>query len=203
MLEEFSGSRPSRIPRTRTALADSGSAPAPSVPSGTNWLVVCRDGRRCSGADALRQAEQNDETRGKQAALPYSRSQTGKGTTRKRSCRYRDCPRDPKPSPVVARKLCSRGASPRAACDQGIATANPIFTWVRLAQRIPLRIVLEAVAEGVVLVAGMTATVEVHARVRSCSASLSLGAIRVTRRAAAPAEGDLLRPAPRTRTPPR
>jgi len=41
------------------------------------------------------------------------------------------------------------------------------------------------------------------ARVRSCSSSLSFGAIRVTRRAAAPAEGDLLRPAPRTRTPPR
>jgi hypothetical protein len=98
---------------------------------------------------------------------------------------------------------CSPGVANAQPNDQGIATANPIFTWVRLAQRIPLRIELEAVAEGVVLVAGMTATVEVHARVRSCSPSLSLGAIRVTRRAAAPAEGDLLRPAPRTRTPPR
>jgi len=39
---------------------------------------------------------------------------------------------------------------------------NPIFTWVRLAQRIPVRIELEAVPEGVVLVAGMAATVEVQ-----------------------------------------
>ena len=45
---------------------------------------------------------------------------------------------------------------------QGVASVNPIFTWVRLAQRIPVRIELEAVPEGVVLVAGMTATVEVQ-----------------------------------------
>src|ERR1700726_4089880 len=44
---------------------------------------------------------------------------------------------------------------------QGLATVNPIFTWVRLAQRIPVRIHIDEVPEGVVLSAGMTATVEI------------------------------------------
>jgi multidrug resistance efflux pump len=44
---------------------------------------------------------------------------------------------------------------------QGLATVNPIFTWVRLAQRIPVRIRIDRVPEGVRLVAGMTATVQV------------------------------------------
>jgi RND family efflux transporter MFP subunit len=59
----------------------------------------------------------------------------------------------------IARAIGVANAQPN---DQGVATVNPIFTWVRLAQRIPVRIELEAVPEGVVLVAGMTATVEVH-----------------------------------------
>src|SRR3984893_9128972 len=44
---------------------------------------------------------------------------------------------------------------------QGLATVNPIFTWVRLAQRIPVRIKIDQVPEGVRLVAGMTATVQI------------------------------------------
>jgi multidrug resistance efflux pump len=44
---------------------------------------------------------------------------------------------------------------------QGVATVNPIFTWVRLAQRIPIRIRIDHVPAGVVLTAGMTATVQV------------------------------------------
>ncbi len=40
--------------------------------------------------------------------------------------------------------------------QQGLATVNPIFTWVRLAQRIPVRIRLDEVPEGVALAAGMT-----------------------------------------------
>ena len=44
---------------------------------------------------------------------------------------------------------------------------NPIFTWVRLAQRIPVRIHIDEVAPGVVLSAGMTATVEIDDRVRA------------------------------------
>jgi multidrug resistance efflux pump len=47
---------------------------------------------------------------------------------------------------------------------QGVATVNPIFTWVRLAQRIPVRIEIDQLPKGVVLVAGMTATVEIDPR---------------------------------------
>ena len=49
---------------------------------------------------------------------------------------------------------------------QGVATVNPIFTWVRLAQRIPVRIEIDQVPDGVVLVAGMTATVQIDPRPR-------------------------------------
>src|SRR5262245_17090128 len=45
--------------------------------------------------------------------------------------------------------------------EQGLATVNPIFTWVRLAQRIPVRIHVDEVPPGVVLSAGMTATVQI------------------------------------------
>jgi multidrug resistance efflux pump len=45
--------------------------------------------------------------------------------------------------------------------DQGLATVNPIFTWVRLAQRIPVRIHIDEVPPDVVLSAGMTATVQI------------------------------------------
>ncbi len=47
------------------------------------------------------------------------------------------------------------------ASQQGLATVNPIFTWVRLAQRIPVRIHIDHVPEGVVLSAGMTASVQI------------------------------------------
>jgi hypothetical protein len=43
----------------------------------------------------------------------------------------------------------------------GLATVNPIFTWVRLAQRVPVRIELDRVPKDVRLVAGTTATVEI------------------------------------------
>jgi multidrug resistance efflux pump len=46
--------------------------------------------------------------------------------------------------------------------QQGLATVNPIFTWVRLAQRIPVRIHLDQVPQAVRLVAGLTATVEIE-----------------------------------------
>jgi multidrug resistance efflux pump len=49
---------------------------------------------------------------------------------------------------------------PNAAPDgQGLASVNPIFTWVRLAQRIPVRIHIDQVPGGLRLVAGMTCTV--------------------------------------------
>ena len=44
---------------------------------------------------------------------------------------------------------------------QGLASVNPVFTWVRLAQRIPVQIELEDVPCPIVLSAGMTATVSV------------------------------------------
>ncbi|MBR0692195.1 HlyD family secretion protein [Bradyrhizobium lablabi] len=44
----------------------------------------------------------------------------------------------------------------------GLASVNPIFTWVRLAQRIPVRIHLDDVPSDVRLVAGLTATVQIE-----------------------------------------
>ena len=49
----------------------------------------------------------------------------------------------------------------------GLAQVNPIFTWVRLAQRIPVRVHIDHVPEGIVLAAGQTATVEIDHRSRS------------------------------------
>lgn len=43
----------------------------------------------------------------------------------------------------------------------GLATVNPIFTWVRLAQRVPVRVVLDQVPPSVTLAAGLTATVSI------------------------------------------
>jgi RND family efflux transporter MFP subunit len=51
--------------------------------------------------------------------------------------------------------------------EQGVATVNPIFTWVRLAQRIPVRIEIDQVPAGVTLSAGMTATVQIEPGRRS------------------------------------
>jgi RND family efflux transporter MFP subunit len=61
----------------------------------------------------------------------------------------------------IARGINVANAQPNG---QGVATVNPIFTWVRLAQRIPVRIHIDDVPEGVVLVAGMTATVQIDPR---------------------------------------
>lgn len=46
----------------------------------------------------------------------------------------------------------------------GLAQVNPVFTWVRLAQRIPVRIHLDDVPPNVRLVAGQTATVQIDPR---------------------------------------
>jgi multidrug resistance efflux pump len=64
----------------------------------------------------------------------------------------------------IAREINVANAQPNG---QGVATVNPIFTWVRLAQRIPVRIHLDRVPEGITLVAGMTCRIEVvRVRVR-------------------------------------
>jgi RND family efflux transporter MFP subunit len=44
----------------------------------------------------------------------------------------------------------------------GLATVSPIFTWVRLAQRIPVHIDIDSVPADVRLVIGMTATIEIE-----------------------------------------
>jgi multidrug resistance efflux pump len=64
----------------------------------------------------------------------------------------------------IARAINVANAQPN---NQGVANVNPIFTWVRLAQRIPVRIHIDAVPPGVVLTAGMTATVEIDDRARA------------------------------------
>ncbi|WP_264048465.1 efflux RND transporter periplasmic adaptor subunit [Methylobacterium flocculans] len=50
----------------------------------------------------------------------------------------------------------------RTAGSNLLASVNPTFAWVRLAQRIPVRIKLDAVADEVRLVSGRTATVAVE-----------------------------------------
>ena len=61
----------------------------------------------------------------------------------------------------IARGINVANAQPNG---QGLANVNPIFTWVRLAQRIPVRIHIDQVPEGVVLAMGMTATVQIDPR---------------------------------------
>jgi multidrug resistance efflux pump len=64
----------------------------------------------------------------------------------------------------IARAINVSNAQPNS---QGVASVNPIFTWVRLAQRIPVRIHIDEVPLGVILSAGMTATVEIDDRARA------------------------------------
>ncbi|OPA89456.1 efflux transporter periplasmic adaptor subunit [Pseudomonas fluorescens] len=45
--------------------------------------------------------------------------------------------------------------------DSGLPQVSPTFSWIRLAQRVPVRIELDKVPDGVALAAGMTASVEV------------------------------------------
>jgi multidrug resistance efflux pump len=60
----------------------------------------------------------------------------------------------------IARAINVSNAQPNG---QGVATVNPIFTWVRLAQRIPVRIHVDHVPPEVLLAAGMTVTVQIDA----------------------------------------
>src|SRR5258706_9454532 len=58
----------------------------------------------------------------------------------------------------VARGINVPNAQPDPA---GLASVNPIFTLVRLAQRVPVRFHIDQVPEGVRLVVGMTGTVQI------------------------------------------
>ena len=59
----------------------------------------------------------------------------------------------------ISRGITDRNASPDG---QLLANVEPTFNWVRLAQRIPVRIKLDGVPESVQLSAGMTASVRVE-----------------------------------------
>jgi RND family efflux transporter MFP subunit len=67
--------------------------------------------------------------------------------------------------PIVGRvQTVTRGisVSNAAPSTQGLPNVDPIYTWVRLAQRVPVRIRITDVPAGVPLVSGMTATVTIR-----------------------------------------
>ncbi|WP_275544505.1 HlyD family secretion protein [Pseudomonas sp. Marseille-Q0931] len=59
----------------------------------------------------------------------------------------------------ISRGITDRNVSPDG---QLLADVEPTFNWVRLAQRIPVRIKIDQVPEGMLLSAGMTASVRVE-----------------------------------------
>ena len=61
-------------------------------------------------------------------------------------------------------KTVTRGVSVSnaAAGTQGLPNVDPIYTWVRLAQRVPVRVAIDTVPPEVPLVSGMTATVTIR-----------------------------------------
>jgi hypothetical protein len=63
--------------------------------------------------------------------------------------------------------------SDAAAGTQGLPTVNPVFTWVRLAQRLPVRIAIDRVPPGVPLVSGLSATVTIQEGAASAAAQSS------------------------------
>jgi RND family efflux transporter MFP subunit len=67
--------------------------------------------------------------------------------------------------PIIGRvESVTRGisVSNAAPSTQGLPSVDPIYTWVRLAQRVPVRIRIAHVPTGVPLVSGMTATVTIR-----------------------------------------
>ena len=67
--------------------------------------------------------------------------------------------------PIIGRvESVTRGisVSNAAPSTQGLPNVDPVYTWVRLAQRVPVRIRITHVPTGVPLVSGMTATVAIR-----------------------------------------
>ena len=56
-------------------------------------------------------------------------------------------------------RVADRNSNPDS---QLLPEVEPTFNWVRLAQRIPVRIRLDEIPQGMNLSAGMTASVQVH-----------------------------------------
>jgi RND family efflux transporter MFP subunit len=69
------------------------------------------------------------------------------------------------PAPIAGHiATVTRGVSVSnaAASTQGLPNVDPVYTWVRLAQRVPIRIAIDNVPSGVPLVSGLTATVTIR-----------------------------------------
>lgn len=67
--------------------------------------------------------------------------------------------------PIIGHvRTVTRGVSVSNAAPgtQGLPNVDPIYTWVRLAQRVPVRIAIDHIPAGVPLISGMTATVTVR-----------------------------------------
>ena len=55
--------------------------------------------------------------------------------------------------------------------QSGLATVNPVYTWVQLAQRVPVRVRIDQVPEDMSLVVGQTANVSIETKKASAAAS--------------------------------
>jgi multidrug resistance efflux pump len=69
------------------------------------------------------------------------------------------------PAPIIghiATVTLGVSVSNAAASTQGLPNVDPVYTWVRLAQRVPVRIAIDNVPPGVPLVSGLTATVTIR-----------------------------------------
>jgi hypothetical protein len=92
--------------------------------------------------------------------------------------------------PIVGRvETVTRGISVSNATPstQGLPNVDPVYTWVRLAQRVPVRIRITDVPAGVPLVSGMTAT----ATIRGAEARESGGWLRQRFASLADSLGDI------------
>jgi multidrug resistance efflux pump len=84
------------------------------------------------------------------------------------------------PEPLIGHvETITRGisVSNAGAGAQGLPNVDPVYTWVRLAQRIPVRVAIDKVPAGVPLVSGMTATVAIRSAATTDQMSW-LGALR-------------------------
>jgi multidrug resistance efflux pump len=66
----------------------------------------------------------------------------------------------------------------RGASANGLPNVNPTFSWVRLAQRVPVRIALDRVPDGVRLIAGRTATVSIVPDAPAAAAPATVAGLR-------------------------
>jgi hypothetical protein len=82
-----------------------------------------------------------------------------------------------------------------------LPNVNPTFNWVRLAQRIPVRIAIDTVPAGVRLVAGQTATVKVLPATQVAAATPAAVSVAAPVPAPAPKAAAAPSPAPAAAAP--